>query len=138
MQHTVSPVSADTVVYDQVQQHILDALSSGDADAYVACFAADAMLMPPGAEAVTGKDAIRAWVAGLFNQFDVTVQVFRQELHFTSDWAFERHNYALTATPKNGGTPSVDRGKAVVISKRGPDGSWKGYIDCWNSNSSPA
>jgi len=138
MQQAVSSTSTDAVAYDQLQQRVLDAMSSGDPDAYVACFAADGMLMPPGAQMITGKQAIRVWIAGLFSRFNVTVEVSRQELHFTSDWAIERHNYVVTATPKQGGGTQVDRGKAVVISKRSPDGSWNGYIDCWNGDNPPA
>src|SRR5437667_3223425 len=110
MQQAVSSTSTDAVAYDQLQQRVLDAMSAGDPDAYVACFAADGMLMPPGARMITGKQAIRVWIAGLFSRFNVTVEVSRQELHFTSDWAIERHNYVVTATPKQGGGPQVDRG----------------------------
>ena len=48
-------------------------------------------------------------------------------------------NYTLAATPKVGGeTIHVMRdGKALTVSERQSDGSWKIVYDCFNSNVPP-
>jgi uncharacterized protein (TIGR02246 family) len=130
----VPSTRSDVMAYEELQQRMLAAVSTGNVDEYAACFDDDAIVMPPGAPVVAGRQAIRDWIRGLFSQFNVSVEETRQELHFTADWAIQRHNYVLTATPKGGGQPMVDRGKAVMISRRMADGSWKSHIGCWNSD----
>ena len=127
----------DEVPVRAVYQRVIDAVNSGNVDAYVACFAEDGMLMPPGQPIVIGKQAIKAWIAGLFNEFNATVSCTTQEFRIATDWAFNRHKYVLTAIPKQAGTPLVERGKAINIFKKMADGSWRAYIDCWNADSEP-
>ena len=56
------------------------------------------------------------------------------ELEIAGDWAFARCAYAVTLVPKGGRQPAEDRGKLVRIVKRQSDGTWKVYLDIWNSD----
>jgi ketosteroid isomerase-like protein len=124
---------AAVAAIDSAQQAVLQALRNGDIEAYVNVFDDSATVMPPGAEPVRGQAAIRAWAEPLLRDFSVDVQVTRHELIVDRDWAFDRHSYVLRLTPRSGGRITEDRGNAVVVSKRQSNGSWKGYIDIWNS-----
>ena len=135
MPHAEESMSPDVLGVRAAQQHILAAVETGDVDAYAACFAEDGMLMPPGQKIVRGRLAIREWIGTLFQQFHVKVELSPQELHIAEDLAIDRHNYVLTATPNHGGPSVTERGKGINIFRRAADGSWKGYIDCWNSDS---
>ena len=128
-------VSPDVRVLRAAQQRAVAAVEAGDVDAYVGGFAQDGIVMPPGQEIVRGRPAIREWIEALFQQFHVQLIVSPQELQIGGDWAIDRHNYVLTATPRDGGPTVSERGKAVAIYRRAADGSWEGYIDCWNADS---
>lgn len=57
------------------------------------------------------------------------------EVQEFGDWAFAVANYTYKATPKDGSPPYVFEGKVVTILRRQPNGEWKFYRDCFNSNS---
>jgi ketosteroid isomerase-like protein len=59
------------------------------------------------------------------------------ELEIAGGWAFARCSYAVTLVPRQGWQPAEDRGKSVRIVKRQSDGTWKVYLDIWNSDQSP-
>ncbi len=60
-----------------------------------------------------------------------------EEVEASGDWAFVRGTYTQTVTPKAGGAATLVDGKFLAIWKRQADGSWKMYIDCFNSNVPP-
>jgi ketosteroid isomerase-like protein len=59
------------------------------------------------------------------------------ELEIAGGWAFARCTYAVTLVPRRGWQPAEDRGKSVRIVKRQSDGTWKVYLDIWNSDQPP-
>lgn len=59
------------------------------------------------------------------------------ELEIAGGWAFARCAYAVTLVPRRGWQSTEDRGKSVRIVKRQSDGTWKVYLDIWNSDQSP-
>jgi len=95
----------------------------------------DAVLMPPNAPAVIGKDAIRSWNALMSQQF--RFQAYKpvdDELVVAGKWAFRRATADWTLAPVAGGEPIRDSGKFIIIYERQPDGSWRVARDIWNSN----
>ena len=118
----------------RLREKVVAAVNAGDVEKYVSLFDGGAVIMPPNQSAVSGTGAVRVWAQALFGQFNVHVTVSPEELLVADLWDFERHLYTLVLTPKAGGNPMVHGGKAVVVYRRQSDGSWKGYIDCWDSN----
>ncbi len=113
----------------------LAALNPGDADALVACFAADAVQMPPNAPPNAGTAAIRAWSGGLLAAFSAEFALSPGDVTLAgSDWAFETGEYSITLTPKNGGEPVHEDGKYVTVYRREADDRWLIFRDIWNSN----
>ena len=132
----MSVATAEQSVLDSIRDsnHAFSAaLARGDAAALAALYAADARLMPPGAEEIEGRDAIQAaWQQfidmGAKHGTLTTVSVEQQ-----GDLAVEIGCYELTIEPA--GAPAMqDEGKYVVVRHRDAGGSWSWTADIWNSN----
>jgi uncharacterized protein (TIGR02246 family) len=123
---------------DRTREAHVAALNAGEADAWVACFAADAVQMPPNPPANVGADSIRAWSGGLLAAFRPEFSLLPDEVQLAdADWAFERGTYTITLTPKAGGEPIRDVGKYITIYQRRADEAWVMARDIWNSNNPP-
>ena len=123
---------------DRTREAHIAALNDGEADAWVACFAADAVQMPPNSPPNVGADSIRAWSGGLLAAFRPEFSLLPDEVQLAgADWAFERGTYTITLTPKAGGEPIRDIGKYITIYQRQADEAWVMARDIWNSNNPP-
>ena len=123
---------------DRTREAHIAALNDGEADAWVACFAADAVQMPPNSPPNVGADSIRAWSAGLLAAFRPEFSLLPDEVQLAgADWAFERGTYTIALTPKAGGEPIRDVGKYITIYQRQADEPWVMARDIWNSNNPP-
>jgi uncharacterized protein (TIGR02246 family) len=54
---------------DGLYDELVRAATAGNAGDYAACFEEDAVLMPPHAPVVQGRDRIRAWAADFFKTY---------------------------------------------------------------------
>ena len=118
-----------------VNTKFANAVKAGDAKAVTALYTDDAVAMPPNAPAMQGHEAI----AGLFNAWftEMTVTDFAlttTEVVPAGDMAVETGTYNMTMKLKSGGDPLTDKGKFIVVWKRGSDGAWKLHRDIWNSD----
>jgi uncharacterized protein (TIGR02246 family) len=111
------------------------ALNANDADGWVACFAPNAVQMPPNDSANVGTAKIHAWSAGMLSAVNAEFALDVDETQLAGeDWAFERGTYTITLSPKAGGEPIRDAGKYITIYSRESDGQWLMARDIWNSN----
>ena len=114
-------------------------MTTGDLDLWMSLYTEDTVKFAPDAPAVFGKDALRASMEPLFEAFTFEdMDIFDVEIQLAGDYAFARCNFTATMIPKGGGEPAYIDGKDISIMQRQPDGSWKLYWDCWNSNVPPA
>ena len=121
---------------DRLREAHVGALNAGDAGAWVACFTADAVQMPPNYSANVGTEAIRGWSGGMLAAFRAEFSLSPEEVRLAgADWAFERGTYAITLTPRVGGDAIRDAGKYITLYQRQDDGAWLMARDIWNSNS---
>ena len=97
---------------------------AGDADALLALYADDPVLMPWGQAAVFGKDAIRSLYQPAFNEYAFNSENRLMEIEVSGDLGYFWCTYQLTATPRAGGEPFAEEGKAMFIVKR-ERGAWK-------------
>jgi ketosteroid isomerase-like protein len=111
--------------------------SSGNVDSVLLGFAPDAVLMPPNEAAVHGRDNLRIWAQGMYQQFSLSARYLNSDVTVVGDWAIQRYTYLLTLTPKAGGQSTEERGKGIHIFRRQPDGSWLIVQDIWNSDAPP-
>ncbi len=86
-------------------------------------FAPDAVLMPPGQEAVQGRDAISAWLTTLPPMDNVQWEIRHEE--GSGDMAFVQGSYRRTVTLAEAEHIFEDYGTYLEVWKRGTDGVWK-------------
>jgi len=123
---------------DSLREAHVAALNAGDGDAWVRCFTADAVQMPPNAPANVGAESIRGWSAGMLAAFGAEFSLSSEEVQPAgAEWAFERGTYTITLTPRTGGDPIRDVGKYITLYQRQADGTWRMARDIWNSNNPP-
>jgi len=107
----------------------MKAFDAHDADTLASLYAEDAVLLPPNAPAVFGRDAIRASNQELFANQDVGMELEDLEIKVAGDIAYKAGRYRMFA--KNGGL--LDRGKYIEIWTKTNDG-WLIHRDIWNSS----
>jgi len=112
-------------------------VNAGDVDGWIALWDDDGVRMAPNAPAARGKQAIRESVSGVFLSVDFEeFTINNEEVQVSGDFGFARGNYSFVTVMAEG-DPVPFEGKYLTIFKRQPDGSWKAYRDCFNSNTPP-
>ena len=108
---------------------------SKDVDKAVSYYAADAVVMPPNAAAVTTKDAIRkVWSETLTNPgATMSWKASKVEVAKSGDIGFVSGTYEYSMTDGSG-KPVNDKGKYLAVWEKQADGSWKCGADIWNSD----
>lgn len=131
--------AADEAAIRALNQTWIKSYNSGDANALVGLYTADAVLMAPGAPSVKGTAAIRAYFVKDVEEVRKAGLVFsvagKTDVGISGDLAWESGAY--TAKDKSGAT--VDSGKFLSVSRK-KDGKWFMFRDTWNSDgpSAPA
>lgn len=126
---------ADLEAINTLQRQVDAAIIAGDTESYVALIADDAVLMPPNAPPIIGKEAIRSWNQAISQQFRMQGYTpVDNEVVLAGKWAFRRATADWTLAPLAGGHPVHDSGKFIIIYERQADGSWLVARDIWNSN----
>ncbi len=110
---------------------------SGDVDALLALYADDPVVMPWGQPAASGKAAIRALYEPVFRDYTIQSEERVVEVEASGELGYFWVSYHLKATPKAGGVPLVEVGKAVFIVRR-VLGAWKIARLIDNSDRAPA
>lgn len=112
------------------------AVNAGNLDGWLATYTDDAVLMPPNEPAARGREAIRKWGETQLQMFTWNLTYTAEATGGLGDLAYQVGSLAFTITPKaeGQGVPLSDKGKTVVIFKKGPDGKWRAAVDTWNSD----
>jgi ketosteroid isomerase-like protein len=93
----------------------------------------DARILPPGAEMISGREAIKKFWSDLVQSANATSAVLTSvDVMPAGDGAVEIGKATLTINPQ--GAPTQMEAKYVVY-WREEDGRWKWHVDIWNPNS---
>jgi uncharacterized protein (TIGR02246 family) len=130
--------SFETTARRLVQRYAETILCS-DVDGCMALWDDGAIQMPPDAQMVRGKEAIREGFRAAFQRlsyerFDTDLK----ETRHAGEYGFALGNYTYTFCQKAGGARATREGKFLTVFRQQPDGSWKTYVDCFNLNARPA
>lgn len=124
--------AADTATVREGTAKWFKAYNAGDADAIVALYTDDAVIMPPGAPPARGPAAIKAFlvkdIADARAGGVVIVMGDKDEVDVKGDVAWHAGTYAVM---KAGST--IDTGAYVEISRK-TGGKWHIIRDIWNSS----
>ncbi len=114
------------------------AMIAGDADNWIKLWDDNGVQLPPNAPMVDGKAAIKKRIQGFFAAMKVETFVIRISKTFVDHkFGFAYGNYTFTLVPRAGGEKIFGDGKYETIFRKQPDGSWKIFRDCFNSNVPP-
>jgi len=120
---------------DQARTAVDAAWLSEDADVIIAHSADDMILMPPNAGKKTGKEEVRNFLQGFFDNFTMTeLKTVEREVVVSGDLAFERTLYEWVIVPEGGSEGISDQVNFIGIWQRQSDGTWKEARGIWNSN----
>jgi uncharacterized protein (TIGR02246 family) len=137
MQQTAPP---DTRAADEAAIRAADAAwakagATKDANAHLAYYTSDAVLLPPNEPPATGAEAVRKVITDLYALPGMSVkwQPTKVEVAKSGDLGYSQGTYELTVNDPSG-KPVMDHGKYVEIWRKQPDGSWKCAVDTFNSD----
>lgn len=142
----------------QLRERYIAAVNDGDLDTLMGFWTDDGVLIPPGQPAASGKETIRAWYQGMFNQVDADIDIRSAETRISGDWGYDRGTFTMALASKAAagtgtaapGTPpgpaaadvktpaSPQTFNYVVIVERGAGGDWKVARNIWTPDVSPA
>lgn len=137
IQSAAADPAAEVAALHTVDDLWVKAFNTRDADTMAAQYDEHAVLLPPGAPAVPGQAAIRAFFANMMPAAN------KDGLEFTlgakpaggvhDDMGWSSGSYVL----KDKSGHVIDRGKYLSVSKK-KDGKWLYVRDTWNSDGPPA
>ena len=117
---------ADRQSLERTTQAIRDGFARGDVAAIVSLHRPDVMKYFGGANVVSGREDLQRGLVKTFR--DVKMEFVEHRLEsmvFLGDTAVETSIFTIKTTPKAGGSPTVARGRAMVVyvkSKDSPTG----------------
>jgi uncharacterized protein (TIGR02246 family) len=126
---------ADIKAITDTEVQANQAWAAKDADKIMAFYADDALLMTPGADAVQGKDAIRADLKQMLADpaVSLTFQSSKVDVAKSGDLGYTAGTYKLTVTDPVTHKPINDHGNYVTTFRKQADGSWKAVADIASS-----
>ncbi|MBD3871750.1 MAG: DUF4440 domain-containing protein [Acidobacteria bacterium] len=110
----------------------MEAFSTKDIDAMTAFYAEDAVLLPPDAPAIFGRDAIRATIQEMFAA-GLAIELEDLEIEVVGNLGYKAGRYRT----RGGDGSLLDRGKYIEIWSKS-DSGWVIHRDIWNSSIQPA
>ncbi len=108
-----------------------EAVTSGNMSALDAVYTADARILPPGADMVSGRENIKQfWQAAIAGLNVGSIQLETVDFQAVGETGYEIGRATLNFA--TGGAPPMIA-KYVVVWKQ-EDGAWKWHVDIWNPN----
>jgi ketosteroid isomerase-like protein len=108
-------------------------MESGNAAAFVALLAPDAIFLPPNDSPKEGA-AVGPWMAEFLEGFKVHFQEREhEEIVMLGEWAVLRTSFRWSVVPRTEGDALVRFGNTVRFFRRGRTGSWRLAREIWNT-----
>lgn len=114
-----------------VQEAIVRAIETKDADSFAELYAHDAALLPPDGSVIEGREAIRDGFAAMLEAGFAKQTVVNARLVLDNDSAIEEGQ--AIAEFHNDGEVDVQRCNYLIVHRRQSDGSWRMDRDMWTA-----
>jgi uncharacterized protein (TIGR02246 family) len=128
---------ADVAAIRQIWANYVAFAEKGDATAWLGLWDKDGIQLPPGAAARPRPQLDTVVPAAFKARSDANTMkmvIDAQEITIADGWAYSRGVYTQDLTNRTTGAVAHVDGKFLTIFKRQPDGTWRIYRDCFNSN----
>ena len=130
----------DTAAIRQIWVNYAACVEKGDGQSWLSQYDAQGLQMRPDAASRT-KAELDAQVPGAFKARveanETKMAITPLEIVVTGPWAYSRGTYTQDLVPRTSGPAVHVDGKFLTILRKQPDGSWKIFRDCFNSNVPP-
>ena len=113
----------------EANKRFQEAIRAADANSMPSLYTSDAKVLPPGADAVSGGDAIERYWQSFFDLGIAGAQPKTEEVIPIGEYALETGQYSVFGQDGS----EIDRGKIMVLWKN-EGGAWKMHRDTWNSS----
>ena len=129
---------ADAAAIRKADAVWMAAAQTKSADAWVAFYSDDAVILPPNDKMANTKDAIHKAIADMFSLPGVAINwtPTKVEVAKSGELGYLYGTYQMGWD--QGGKRMSDVGKMVEVWGKQSDGSWKCVADIWNSDLMPA
>jgi uncharacterized protein (TIGR02246 family) len=110
------------------------AVNARDVQSYLELLAEDLVWIPPGQQAIHGRDAFASWVEPFFRQFEYDFALTAEQVRVAGDWAVERGTFHTMMTSPEGRS-AHHAGDYIVWWRRDVDDVWRieRYVDTTSS-----
>ncbi len=116
---------------EAVGKTMCERANAGNGAGVAELYTEDAVLMPPGAARLDGREAIQQYWQGLLDAGVGDVSVTTQEVEDAGDSAVDIGTISATA-PGDGDARVALTGKYIVVYRRDGGGNWRLHRDIWN------
>ena len=110
------------------------AFNEGDARAIAIHFTEGGVLMAPGAEATSGREAVERYYRSIFDEYATSLESGYVDVKVSGDLAYGQGYAKVKLVPYGGGDTLVSTAKYINILERQADGTWLTTHDIWNAN----
>jgi ketosteroid isomerase-like protein len=127
----------ENVEINKVRLDFNAAFNAGKAEAIGQLIDLNGVWLPPGKQAVVGKDKIVQHYADYFARVRSEFELKSGDIQVSDGWAFMSGAFSRADTPKAGGEATQASGHYLFVLKKQPDGIWKIARDIWNETVKP-
>ena len=109
----------------------LRAVNENDMEAIGNILTDDAVWIPPGMPALSGKKTIMEWMEPFFDTFNYEFSIADMHIKGAGDWAVEQSAFTSKLTAKDDDETSTHNGKYIIIWRWEKDNQWRieRYLD---------
>lgn len=115
-----------------------DQAASGNLEAVMEFWADDAVMLPPDAPILRGKEAIRGYVEAAMETpgFEISWEPISAHISDAGDMAYMIERNVTEFDGPDGNRVTI-HGKVVTVWRRDGDGRWRNVVDMWNRAPAP-
>jgi uncharacterized protein (TIGR02246 family) len=133
-QRAVQDQASDISKIEALSTARAKAFNEGNANAIAMAFTENGVLMAPGAKLTTGREAVRGYYQGIFDQYKTFLESGYEDVKVSGNLAYGVGFAEVRLVPHTGGDTLVSTAKYINILHRQNDGSWLTTHDIWNAN----